>query len=188
MLTDRQQQLFEWLQAQPKRTASIEAIEAQFGISSATAYREARALVQTSQAHRTRGGIKLGPPTDPPPAAGQCAFCGGVVHERAAFVIQQRDGTQRSACCPHCGLLALGQGDVLAALAADFLYGRMVNTRHAYFLLGSKVDLCCKPSVLCFATQEDARRFQRGFGGQVLTLEQALTRLREAMALSTSAL
>ncbi len=41
-LTDRQQQIFEWLQAQ--RAVSIEEIQARFGVSAPTAYRDSRAL------------------------------------------------------------------------------------------------------------------------------------------------
>jgi hypothetical protein len=39
--------------------------------------------------------------------------------------------------------------------------------------------------VLCFATKEDARNFQRGFGGDVCTLKQAITYLKKSAELAT---
>ena len=180
-LTDRQQELLEWLQT--KQAASMGEIQARLAVSTATAYREARALVQAGLALRTRGGVKPGQPANSAAPAGPCFLCGGAISPRGPFVLQLQDGSRRSACCPHCGLLALGRGLALTALAADFLYGRMVNARRATFLLGSRVAPCCDPSVLCFASAAEARRFCRGFGGQVCTLDQAVTRLQELMAL-----
>lgn len=39
-------------------------------------------------------------------------------------------------------------------------------------------------SVLCFATDEDARKFQSGFGAQLCSLEQAQASLMQAVALT----
>lgn len=177
-LTDRQQELLDWLQT--KNSISISEIEERFNISPATAYRDAKALLQTGAAAKTSNGIKLSAPAS---QEGKCAFCGGTINERAAFVIRLQDGSQRKACCPHCGLMALGELEAASALASDFLYGRMVNVRQAFFLLESSVNLCCSPSVLCFASQTDAAHFQAGFGGSVCTLEQAAKRLGKIMNL-----
>jgi DeoR family transcriptional regulator, copper-sensing transcriptional repressor len=181
MLTDRQEKILEWLQT--NRSASIEDIRAQFAISTATAYRDARALVQAGLALKTNGGVRLAPPNDTAHAEGKCFFCGAPVNERAPFVIQLQDGSQRRACCPHCGLMSISHPKVVTALASDFLYGRMVNARQATFLFGSSVDLCCAPSVLCFATEADAQHFQTGFGGQVFNLDQAIAEINQVMSL-----
>ena len=157
-----------------------------FGISVATAYRDTRALAQAGLAIKTSGGVKLAPPAETSPEIpGSCFFCGGAINKRTMFVIQMQDGSQRSACCPHCGMMALGP-EGLSALASDFLYGRMVNVRQAAFLLGSWVSLCCEPSVLCFANQEEAESFQLGFGGQVYSLEQAIARIKQLALLGQS--
>jgi len=184
ILTDRQQQLHQWLQSQG--SIAIAEIETRFGVSTPTAYRDIRALVETGLAAKTNRGIKLTPPAEPVRQEGKCAFCGGMIHERASFIIQMQDGSQRSACCPHCGLLALSQSGVVTALASDFLYGRMVNARQAAFLLESSVSLCCEPSVLCFGTPAEARNFQKGFGGKVCTLDEARVLISEIMTLSDS--
>jgi len=181
MLTNRQERILEWLQTHG--TISVGEIGSQFGVSAATAYRDAQALVKSGLALKTSGGVKRLPPATGAVAEGKCFQCGAPVNGRAPFVIQLQDGSQRRACCPHCGLLALSNPKVAMALASDYLFGRMVNVRQATFLFGSSVDLCCAPSVLCFASETDARRFQRGFGGRLYTLEQATAQLNALMAL-----
>jgi hypothetical protein len=181
-LTDRQQQIHEWLQSQ--RTISIEEIQERFGVSAPTAYRDARALIENSLALKTNRGVKLPPSIETPVRQdNKCSFCGGEINPRTMFIFQMQDGSQRSACCPHCGMMALGQSGVTAALASDFLYGRMVNARQASFLLESSVSLCCEPSVLCFASEDEAQHFQQGFGGKIYTLEQAAQRVNQLMTL-----
>jgi DeoR family transcriptional regulator, copper-sensing transcriptional repressor len=177
--TDRQQLLLEWLQNQ--RSASIGEIEAQFKISPATAYRDARALVQAGMALKTRNGVKLAPP--PALADDKCVFCGGPINERLAFVFELQDGSLRKACCPHCGLMGFGKMDVVSAMASDFLYGHMINVRHATFLFESSLNLCCSPSVLCFCSESDAAQFQAGFGGHIHPFEQAVEQIASLMAL-----
>lgn len=179
LLSDRQHQLLEWLRT--RRSLTIAEIQEHFSVSPATAYRDMRALVGASLAVKTSEGLKIPPPPGRLRPEGQCFYCGGTINERSIFLIQLSDGNQRSACCPHCGLLALGEPDVASVLACDFLYGRMVNARQATFLLGSKVTLCCEPSALCFSSEEDAHNFQLGFGGQVCTLEQAISELQKLM-------
>ena len=183
-LTDRQRQLYEWLQTQP--SVSVEETAQRLAISTATAYRDVRALTQAGLVIKTGHGVKLAPPAEAAPAqTDKCTFCAGTVSQRTGIVLQLHDGKQVKACCPHCGLMALDQLSVSTALAADFLYGRMINARQAVFLLESTVKPCCTPSVLCFASQDDAQRFQLGYGGQVCSLAQALARLHSIMALGT---
>ena len=158
-----------------------------FSVSTATAYRDAKILVKSGLAVKTRGGVKLSPPTavGVPPAS-KCFFCGDPLNDRAPFVIQLQDGSQRRACCPRCGLMALSLSPVATAVANNFLYGRMVNVYQATFLVGSSVDLCCVPSALCISNEADARRFQTSFGGQVYDLEQPIAQLYRLMALPGS--
>jgi len=111
--------------------------------------------------------------------ARQCLVCEGAMKERTVFVIQLQDGSHRSVCCPHCGLLALDRPGVRVALATDFIYGRIISARQAIYLVGSSVQICCTPSVLCFGSREEARRFQAGFGGYLCSLEEARAELKE---------
>ncbi len=180
-LTDRQQQLHEMLQNQ--RQISMEEIIARLRISTATAYRDAHALIRAGVAEKTNRGIRLARPPEPAPQEGKCGFCGGAIHERVFFVLQMQDGSHYRACCPHCGLMALNREGVVAAMANDFIYGHTVNARQATFLVASRVHICCEPSVLCFANEDDARRFQSGFGGELCSLDEARARLNNLMSL-----
>ena len=180
-LTDRQQQLLELLQSRLK--IPTEEIKRHFSISAATASRDIHALVLAGAAVQTNHGIKLAPPPEQQAPEKKCFYCGGLVNDRTVFIIQMEDGSQRSACCPHCGLMAIGQPGTQTALASDFIYGRMVNARQAFYVLGSSVNLCCEPSVLCFVSQEEALRFKTGFGGSIYPLEAAISHLNDLMKL-----
>jgi hypothetical protein len=181
ILTDRQQQLFELLQTRLR--ISTEEIKTHFLISSATASRDIHALVLAGMAVKASHGVKLSPPAEPLDQEKKCSYCNGIIKERTVFVIQLQDGGHRNACCCHCGLMAVDQAGAQTALASDFLYGRMVNARQATYVLGSVVNLCCEPSVLCFANEEEARCFQLGFGGNLFTMESAIAQLKSLMRL-----
>ena len=179
-LSLRQQKILEWLKSRP--SSSMEELQAHFGTSIATIYRDAQALVNAGAAQRITGGLTAVQPSDQ--IQTKCQFCGKAVNPRTIFLIQTRNGMQRTACCPHCGLMAIKQPDVISAMGCDFLYGRMVNARRAGYLVNSTVSMCCEPSVLCFSNLEEARQFSLGFGGEVCTLEQAEARLSALMALN----
>ena len=180
-LSDRQQKIFELLQT--RQRISTEEIRAHFDVSPATASRDIHALVLAGLAVKASLGVRLAPQGEQPSQEKKCSYCNGMLKERTVFIIQMADGSQRSACCCHCGLLALEQTGVNTALACDFLYGRMINPRQAAYVLGSTVNLCCEPSVLSFDSEEEARRFQMGFGGNVFSMEQAIQELKGLMRL-----
>lgn len=190
-LSDRQRRLLDLLR--DRGELAVAQIQEQLQVSQPTAYRDIRHLVDAGLADRTTGGLRL-PHTAPvagPSSA--CVQCGAAVPSRTAVIIQLSGAGgvtkgQVTACCPHCGLMALSaRPDSVSGLAADFLYGRMVNVRQAAFLVESQVSLCCTPSVLCFSDAEDAVRFQRGFDGRVLDYPQALQAVRRAMQLTPPA-
>ncbi|HEY53195.1 MAG TPA: DeoR family transcriptional regulator [Caldilineae bacterium] len=113
-----------------------------------------------------------------------CAMCGMAPRERTAFVLQCADGSQLQACCPHCGIMLLSaRPQVVSALAADYLHGRMVNVRTATFLVDPDLTVCCTPTVLCFQDRDEAEKFQRGFGGKVMDLVNTQSYLRASMTL-----
>jgi biotin operon repressor len=180
-LTDRQTQLYDLLQT--RQRISTEEIKAQFSISSATASRDIHALVLAGMAVKVSHGVKVAPPAELAFHEKKCFYCNSPLKERTIFIIQMADGSQRNACCCHCGLMALEQVGVQTALAGDFIYGRMVNARQAIYVIGSSVSLCCEPSALCFANEEEARQFSRGFGGGLYNMFSAITQLKNLMRL-----
>jgi hypothetical protein len=47
----------------------------------------------------------------------------------------------------------------------------------------STISLCCTPTILAFEDTHDAQRFQAGFGGEILDLDEALAFVRTSMHL-----
>lgn len=182
LAVQRQEQIVQWVQV--AGTVSIEEMVERFAVSHMTIHRDLEALQAEGHLQKVRGGATLSRPREPQkPEARQavCAECGKPVSSRSGWVITSEEGERRHACCAHCGLLSLRhQPGACSALAADFLYGQMVNVFQATFVIGSDVALCCVPSVLCFATREDAERFQTGFRGRVLAFAEVLAAVSDS--------
>lgn len=161
-------------------SVTIKELEALFHVSHMTVHRDLDMLERIGEVKKVRGGAVPG-------ATGKdrklvfekrCDLCGMRVPTRTEVVVLRHENEALSACCAHCGLLLLAEGDdIESALGRDFLYGRMTSLFEASYLIDSEVRPCCMPSTLCFATVDEARRFQQGFGGQVLNLEEAIQRV-----------
>jgi len=173
----RREQILTWLK--DDQLLRIDDLTQRLDVSHMTVHRDLDALVEMGLVEKVHGAVRLPDPykitTD------TCHLCEMPVKPRLQFVITTQAGQTLRACCPHCGMMLLAlQSDVAMALLRDFIYGRVVNVRQAYFVVESRVALCCEPSVIAFATKLDARNFQRGFGGEVLDFEQTRHQLKEA--------
>jgi hypothetical protein len=153
-----------------------------FDVSEMTVHRDLNQLEAQGRLRKVRGGAVLAASTDPDAA---CCFCLIAHPSSRPMVLHLDDGTHRQTCCAHCGLMALFEPDVSvsSALVTDFLYGRTVNCRTAVYVVAPVIRLCCTPTVLAFERRDEAERFRKGFGGQVLDLEEAMDFLRHEMAL-----
>ncbi|HNS40171.1 MAG TPA: DeoR family transcriptional regulator [Promineifilum sp.] len=177
----RQAQILEWLNE--RDFLVITELARQFSVSAMTIHRDVDRLVEEGRARKVHGGVMRIEGVDEVAARAQdrCAMCGKRPLRRTAWVITTERGERLNACCAHCGLLELHHiAGGRSALATDFLYGQMVNVYQATFVLGSAVTLCCVPSVLCFATRDDAERYQKGFGGNLMNFAQAMASIDEA--------
>ena len=144
------------------------------GVSRMTIHRDLDALAQEGVLEKVFGGAASTSPQNHEDSANRCALCGRPVHARTRVVLHTQSGEQLEACCPHCALLLLeARDDIASGLAADFIHGKMINLKTAVFLVNPEVVVCCTPSVLCFADDADARRFQQGFDGRVMPLQKA---------------
>ena len=175
-LSIRQQKIVEMINK--SKSLTIEQIQKAVGISQATAYRETQTLIKLNLVTKIPGGIsRLELSTS------LCIQCGREINPRTAFIVEQKDGARSSACCAHCGLMALShRTDINTAMATDFFYGTALNARQAWYVLDSEVSLCCHPSVLSFSNKKDADRFVAGFGGAVMnivTVQKAITKMME---------
>ncbi|RMD58774.1 MAG: hypothetical protein D6828_02380 [Nitrospirae bacterium] len=108
----------------------------------------------------------------------RCPICGMLLkgNENTAFVIEWKNGDETTYCCPHCGLWVVAQGDerILFAKTRDFISGEWVDAKKAFYLFNSKAVPACSPSWISFERKKDAERFQKGFGGEIYTYEEAI--------------
>lgn len=152
-------------------------------VSEMTIHRDLDQLAAQGRLRKVRGGAV-------PPAGSEsdmaCCICHHQQPSRIPMLLYLEDGTHRHTCCPHCGLMALLQLQlpVSTALVTDFLYGRTVSAQAASYVLASEIRLCCTPAVLAFEQHQEAERFQRGFGGQVLDLIGAVEYLQRQMTVT----
>jgi len=160
------------------KSLTIEQIQKVVGISQATTYRETQTLIKFGLVAKIPGGI-----SQPEFSTSLCIQCGREINSRTVFIFEQKDGTRNTACCAHCGLMALShRTDINTVMTTDFFYGTTLNARLAWYVLDSEVNLCCRPSVLSFSNNKDADRFVSGFGGTVMdfvTVHKAIDKMME---------
>jgi hypothetical protein len=178
---ERQQQILSLLAE--RGAVRIDELSGTLGVSEMTIHRDLTALAARGRLTKVRGGAVASVSLS---TEKSCYVCHREQHSRNQVVLRMADDGHRNTCCPHCGLMALadGRARVSAALVTDFLHGRMVNCRAATFVIEPQISICCTPSILAFEKREDALRFQKGFGGRIAGLEDALAAVERRMALN----
>ncbi len=112
--------------------------------------------------------------------ASVCHMCNQRIKEQNAFLLITKEGRKIHLCCPHCGLIAFShRDDIWQTFATDFLHGYIVSAFNASYLIEHQLTICCSPSVLAFASEQEAKGFQKGFGGRVVDMNTAIGVLRE---------
>lgn len=188
---ERRRELLSWLNEQGSVT--LTGIVNRFRVSKMTAHRDLEMLEQRRLLKRIHGGaIAMNTPVPsgtasavPAQRRDNCLICQRPVGPHLLYSLISTDGAQRHFCCPHCGVsaqLAYPEQSAMA-MATDYLTGRPHPVQHSWFVLGSVVVPCCRPSMLTFEDEEMARRFQSGFGGRLGRLAEALDYLRGEMRL-----
>ena len=92
----------------------------------------------------------------------------------AKFTVTFTSGQTRIYACPRCALSTINLKEVASAQATDFFSRRSINAEAASYLVGSEVNACCGTSWLVFSSRKAAEKFALGFGGKVLTYDEAL--------------
>jgi len=182
-------------QLQEFGSVQVSELAAQLQVSKMTIHRDLLQFEAEGEVKRVHGGAvlvtKVGggaePVKDSVPQtnSGECLICHRPPTQHLLYTMTTNSGKQCQACCPHCGISAhiLFGGQIIMALTADYLSGRLHAAQNSWFLLGSVAAPCCHPSILTFEDEQMARRFQTGFGGQIGRLNDAISFLREAMTL-----
>lgn len=171
---EREQKILDYLRR--NGNASIQQLAAECGVSNMTVHRDLNKLVESGQVRKRHGGaVRAGAGEE---SALACAMCGKPASARTIFIVKTENGEEKRACCAHCGLMLQSrlQG-TWQSLTVDYLYGHMISAGQAYYLLGSRVSVCCVPSILAFGSRQDAENFQSGFGGTLFGMNEALDHL-----------
>lgn len=181
---DRRRQILALLQDQG--IVLIRNLSERFDVSHMTIHRDLDQLEERGHLRKVRGGaVPVTPAVTAPlaTASSSCEMCAKPVQAHTRVVLNQTDGGQLVACCPHCALMLFShrQEEVASVLVTDFLSGAVASAQAASYVVGPEVTVCCSPTALSFSRQEDAERFQKGFGGEVLSFTEAIHYVRRAM-------
>lgn len=200
--TQRRKDLLAMIQT--KGGMSLKEITDLFPVSKMTIHRDLDILEQRGLIRRIFGGAvpmeetKAEPPVPPAPAPlavrfiqpaqsmDACLVCRRPVIQHLLYTITMKTGEQCFACCPHCGLSAhlRHRDNISSAMTADFISGRPHPAHRSFYLMGSVAAPCCTPSILTFEAEDQARRFQTGFGGTIGSLQDALEYLEDEMSMN----
>ena len=114
-----------------------------------------------------------------------CSICGMDLskYTHVKYVVTETDGKTHTTCGVQCGLtLQIRLGDKFkSAMATDLITHKEVEASKAFYVYKSSVITDMGPGFVAFATKMNADRFQKGFGGKVVTYQEALGIWKEQM-------
>jgi hypothetical protein len=130
-----------------------------------------------------------------------CEVCQRPLHKAVSFTLLSAKGRSLSTCCPRCGLRYVVDGKGSPFWATDFNDGKTIPAKQAFYLEGSQIMECCasptlrgeqgivcemhfdrcQPSLVSFAKDQDAQRYQAEYGGRIIRYEDALASVQHQM-------
>ena len=115
----------------------------------------------------------------------RCQVCGMDIskYPHTKYVVTTKEGEKFSTCGVQCGLtlhLRLKE-KFKSATATDLLNNRSFDAQKGFYVYKSTVITDMAPGFIAFATKMNADKFQKGFGGKVLTYQEALEIWKEQM-------
>ncbi len=108
----------------------------------------------------------------------RCIICGMDTskYPHTRYSVKTTEGEEYITCGAQCGLtlhLRLKE-KFQSATASDLLSNRSLDARKAFYVFKSTVITDMAPGFIVFAIRKNAENFARGFGGQVVTYDEAL--------------
>jgi len=115
----------------------------------------------------------------------RCIVCGMDVskYPHSRYVVKTTDGKDYATCGVQCGLtLHLRFKDKWkSAAATDLLRNRSFDATKGFYVYKSSVITDMAPGFIAFKRRLNAEKFTKGFGGQIVTYEEALKIWRSKM-------
>ena len=170
--TERENLILEWLSK--NGSATIQELADACLVSPMTIHRDLNRLAEKGHVQKSHGSVTLAKNPEEM-IINPCDMCGKSTVGKSVFIIHLGSGDQRRACCAHCGLMLqqLVKG-AWHSMTMDFLHGHMISAHQAVYLVGCDLNICCVPTILTFGSRSEAARFQAGFGGSLVTMEEAI--------------
>jgi len=108
----------------------------------------------------------------------RCQVCGMDVskYSHTRYVVTTTRGEELITCGAQCGLtlhLRLKE-KFISATATDLLSNRSFDAQKGFYVYKSTVITDMAPGFISFLTRVNAEKFQKGFGGKVVTYQEAL--------------
>jgi len=117
----------------------------------------------------------------PVPAADdglRCVQCGMDLtkYPHSLYTIQWKDGTVTKTCGVQCGMTQhlMNRDGFKSSTATDLITNREFPAADGFYVFKSSVTTDMGPGFIAFKDQTNAEKFQKGFGGEVVTYEEAL--------------
>ncbi|WP_029523472.1 DeoR family transcriptional regulator [Persephonella sp. KM09-Lau-8] len=159
-----------------KKETSVKELSKIFGVSEMTIYRDVRELEQEGHVKRKHGAVLINDKEESESLmVDTCPICDKPITRAYPYRITIEDTKVVETCCEHCGFLLHSRYEdkKVSAITYDFITENPISALNAWYVVGSSAVPCCSPSVIPFASKEDAEKFSKGFGGQVMSFIDA---------------
>lgn len=177
---ERRQQILTWLKQE--ESLRIVEISNRLNVSEMTVYRDLKPLIDQQKILKTSNGITLSIPNNV--SRDNCTYCLRPTNSRLSVQLIKVNQQVENTCCAHCGLLRYEdiKEEIGQIICKDFLKDTTISAKMATFLMNADLSLnCCQPQVIPFDSLQQAKQFQKGFGGDIYNFEEALIAIHNEM-------
>ena len=114
-----------------------------------------------------------------------CEVCGMDLAKfyKTNHLVKLKDGKMVQFCSMHCLAEVMPKLQIEKIYVVDAKSGKFIPVERAYYVVGSKVPgTMSKISKIAFANLEDAKSFQKKYGGKIMRFDEALALQKKMLA------
>ncbi len=170
-----------------RKEISVKELSKIFNVSEMTIYRDVRELEKEGEIRRKHGAVLLNEKEISESLVVEtCPICDKPITRAYPYRITVEYHKVIESCCEHCGFLLHSKYEdkKVSAITYDFITENPISALNAWYVVGSSAVPCCSPSAIPFASKEDAEKFQKGFGGEVMNFIDAYNAIVNNMNIS----